>query len=240
VREANKVAIPGPPSLLHRQATGESAHRLALSTQAAASVDSNVGCAAGSSDSTGLIAAIYAPNPGGGGTIALSAGCVCTLTQSAAATATSAVRAPASAEQSSITRASDAGAALFNLDGTLEISFSTIAGNRLVRSNFNFSPGSANGAIYSAATGHRIDTGAAVTAAVTIANSIVHGVNAKGASAMPPRPATTCMAIRSRWMRVAWAARRAVIATWVPAKSTSIRSSPTASRCLEPYRAGGR
>lgn len=71
------------------------------------------------------------------------------------------------------------GAAIFNLNGTVNLSFSTISGNRLRRSNGATSPtgGPAGGAIYSLAFGNTIEDGTATNASFTQANSIVWGTS---------------------------------------------------------------
>jgi hypothetical protein len=65
------------------------------------------------------------------------------------------------------------GAVLFNLNGTVMIEFSTLAGNSLANSNGTAT--SEDGSVYSLAFGNDINTGAATSASLTIHNSIIHG-----------------------------------------------------------------
>jgi hypothetical protein len=74
------------------------------------------------------------------------------------------------------TAGSGLGAAIFNLNGSVHISFSTIAQNSITGSNAgqaNVGPG--DGTIYSLAFGNKIQDGTASIAALTLANSIVYG-----------------------------------------------------------------
>ena len=71
------------------------------------------------------------------------------------------------------------GAVLFNLNGTVTIDFSTLAGNSLANSNGTIS--SEDGSVYSLAFGNDISTGSATSATLKINNSIVYGTQVDAA-----------------------------------------------------------
>ena len=73
------------------------------------------------------------------------------------------------------------GAVLFNLNGSVTIDFSTLAGNSLSGNNAradNFGP--EDGTVYSLAYGNKIQDGSASAASLTIHSSIIHGTHADG------------------------------------------------------------
>jgi hypothetical protein len=75
------------------------------------------------------------------------------------------------------------GAVLFNLNGTVTIDFSTLAGNFLARSNARGDGmGREDGTVYSLAYGNDIHTGLATTATLNIHNSIIHGTQSEAAA----------------------------------------------------------
>jgi hypothetical protein len=77
--------------------------------------------------------------------------------------------------------ASSLGAVLFNLNGSVTIDFSTLAGNTLSGNNAQGdSKGPEDGTVYSLAYGNKIQDGTASSATLTIHNSIVHGTQADG------------------------------------------------------------
>jgi hypothetical protein len=70
------------------------------------------------------------------------------------------------------------GAVLFNLNATVTIDFSTLAGNSLSGNNArtdNFGP--EDGTVYTLAYGNKIQDGSASSATLTIHSSIIHGTN---------------------------------------------------------------
>ena len=70
---------------------------------------------------------------------------------------------------------------LFNLNGSVTIDFSTLAGNFLAGNNgAGDDNGPEDGTVYSLAYGNKIQDGTASSAALTIHNSIVHGTQADG------------------------------------------------------------
>jgi hypothetical protein len=71
------------------------------------------------------------------------------------------------------------GAVLFNLNGTVIIDFSTLAGNFISNSNGRAdNSGPADGTVYSLAFGNKIEGGSASSATLTIHNSIIHATHA--------------------------------------------------------------
>lgn len=73
------------------------------------------------------------------------------------------------------------GAVLFNLNGDVKIDFSTLAGNFLSGNNAQAGDrGPEDGTVYSLAYGNNLQTGNAITANLTVNNSIVHGTHADG------------------------------------------------------------
>jgi hypothetical protein len=73
------------------------------------------------------------------------------------------------------------GAVLFNLNGSVTIDFSTLAGNTLNGNNAQAdSKGPEDGTVYSLAYGNKIQDGSASLATLTIRNSIIHGTHAGG------------------------------------------------------------
>jgi hypothetical protein len=77
--------------------------------------------------------------------------------------------------------ASGLGAVLFNLNGSVTIDFSTLAGNFLSGNNARADNGGPeDGTVYSLAYGNKIEDGTVSSATLTIHNSIVHGTQANG------------------------------------------------------------
>src|SRR5262249_47475962 len=71
------------------------------------------------------------------------------------------------------------GAVVFNLNGTVLVDFSTIAGNSVANSSAGVAV--EDGSVYSLAFGNDINTGAATSTALSINNSIIHGTHADAA-----------------------------------------------------------
>src|SRR5262249_37062953 len=73
------------------------------------------------------------------------------------------------------------GGVLFNLNGTVTIDFSTLAGNSLAGNNGRAdSGGPEDGTVYSLSYGNKIQDGTASPASLTINNSIVHSTQTDG------------------------------------------------------------
>src|SRR5262249_48406433 len=63
--------------------------------------------------------------------------------------------------------------AVFNLDGTLNLTFSTIAGNTVTAGTGATNGTAAGGAVYNLAFGNNVNSGGAQTAATTVVDSIL-------------------------------------------------------------------